>query len=244
MLRDFTLLKPVVHREFVSGPHTEKSTHQNPMAAVVANNGFGQPPVALLEYWKPPKAIVFPHKATAPKRKVRQRSRNDLQFPIKQKEESSATVYPCDTDSRSDSLSSSDTTNSTAFVGSEKQRRFTWSDSTTTLIGTNNINTSALKSVPWGYYEKAKIRFSKLEIVTSQKEKMSGLPPAYRQDDEDNLKPHWWQIQHWSRKKQALLGVSIAAIIAIIVAVVVKVEKDNKYPNYNALNYSKVNECW
>jgi len=205
----------------------------------VANHG---PP--LLEYWKPPKAAVFPHKATAPNKKDRKQSGNDLRSNTKQKEESPAIAYQYDTDSQSGSISS-DTTNSTGSVGGERDRPFTWSDSTTTLIGIKDIESGALKSVPWGYYEKSKDKIRTLErkIVNSQRTKMSGPPPAYRLDDEDILKPHWWQIQHWGRKKQVLLGLGIAAIIAIIVAVVVKVEKNNKYPDYNALNYTKVNQC-
>lgn len=200
----------------------------------------------LLEYWKPPKAVVFAPSVVKVDESVDRNKQLDLEttepqatFPSDLRDTNSQ-VQRDEFDSGFNSIASSP-------VLDRRNKRFTWSDSTTTLVGIKDLErTGSLKSVPWGYdadWGKRRPRVSEREIALSSAN--MGGPPAYgyRIDDEDTLQPPWWQIQYWSPRKLILLGVGVAATIAIIVTIVVEVEKKNAYPNYNSLNYTMVDQC-
>ena len=70
-----------------------------------------------------------------------------------------------------------------------------------------------------------------------------GAAPAYRIDDEDTLKPRWYDVREWRKKIWIGLGVAVAIIIIVVVVAVVEVERANRYPDYSPLSYSLAETC-
>jgi len=211
------------------------------------NDGLSATPFKppLLEYWKPPKAVTFAPSVVKFNDNIDRNKQQDHNSTEQQQ-----ATFPSDLEETNFSIRSDDFSSGFNSIASSpgldrRNKRFTWADSTTRLVGIKDLErTASLKSVPWGHdadWGKKIPRVSQREIGLSSA-KMGGSP-AYRIDDEDTLMPPWWQIQYWSLKKLIILGVGVAVTIAIVVAIAVEVNKKNAYPNYNSLNYTMVDQC-
>lgn len=50
----------------------------------------------------------------------------------------------------------------------------------------------------------------------------------------------WWDVRAWSKKKMAIVGTCVLAVLLVVIVVPAVEVPKNRYPDYTALSYSMV----